>query len=54
MFHSLKNARIFDVKDFYCPAYRMYFEHALRYIHFKLSDVKQAPGLGAGFSGQPR
>jgi sulfatase maturation enzyme AslB (radical SAM superfamily) len=36
MFHSLKNSKVFDAKDFYCTAYRMYFEHALRRIHSEL------------------
>jgi len=41
MFHALKNSQVFEVKDFYCPAYRIYFEHAHRRIHAELSRAQQ-------------
>jgi uncharacterized protein len=46
MFHSLKNARIMDAKDYYCASYSMYFEHALRRIHADLSRVQRERFLG--------
>lgn len=46
MFHSLKNARILNARDYYCPSYRMYFEHALRRIHSGLSRARDAERLG--------
>jgi uncharacterized protein len=46
MFHSLKNARILEAKDFYCSSYRMYFEHVLRRIHARLSNAKREEPIG--------
>ncbi|UQX04550.1 radical SAM protein [Streptomyces sp. RerS4] len=36
MFHSLKDAKILETKDYYCAGYKIYFEHALRRIHDNL------------------
>jgi uncharacterized protein len=41
MFHSLKNSRAFEDKDYYCGSYKMYFEHMLRRLH---SDLVRARG----------
>jgi uncharacterized protein len=32
MFHSLKDSKMLEVKDYYCAGYKMYFEHMLRRI----------------------
>jgi uncharacterized protein len=47
MFHSLKDAKILDEKDYYCAGYKMYFEHVLRRVHGDLIQAAQAP-LQAG------
>jgi uncharacterized protein len=42
MFHSLKDSKVLEVKDYYCAGYQMYFEHALRRIH---ADLPRAMGI---------
>ncbi|MGW5418786.1 radical SAM protein [Streptomyces sp. NPDC003943] len=39
MFHSLKDSRILETKDYYCAGYKMYFEHVLRRVHKDMSRV---------------
>ncbi len=46
MFHSLKNSQVLDEKDYYCAAYRRYFEHALRRIHAELKRARLAGTTG--------
>jgi uncharacterized protein len=41
MFHSLKDSKVLDEKDYYCAGYKMYFEHVLRRVH---SNMIQAAG----------
>jgi len=41
MFHSLKDSKVMDEKDYFCASYRMYFEHALRRLHADLSRATQ-------------
>jgi radical SAM protein with 4Fe4S-binding SPASM domain len=45
MFHSLKDSRVLEEKDFYCAGYKMYFEHMLRRIH---GDLVRATSVAAG------
>jgi len=42
MFHSLKDSKILDEKDYYCAGYKMYFEHVLRRVHSNLTQAAQA------------
>ncbi|MFJ9822918.1 SPASM domain-containing protein [Streptomyces sp. NPDC101160] len=37
MFHSLKDSRILETKDYYCAGCTMYFEHVLRRVHKDIS-----------------
>jgi uncharacterized protein len=41
MFHSLKDSRVLEVKDYYCAGYKMYFEHALQRVHDNLRRAMQ-------------
>jgi radical SAM protein with 4Fe4S-binding SPASM domain len=43
MFHSLKDSRVLEEKDYYCAGYKMYFEHVLRRAHSNLVQAAQAP-----------
>jgi uncharacterized protein len=44
MFHSLKDSKVIEEKDYYCAGYKMYFEHALRRVHGDLiRAVRAAP-----------
>lgn len=36
LFHSLKDSKVVEEKDYYCAGYRMYFEHVLRRVHADL------------------
>lgn len=40
MFHSLKNQRAFEEKDYYCGSYKRYFEHVLRRLHADLTRAR--------------
>jgi sulfatase maturation enzyme AslB (radical SAM superfamily) len=40
MFHSLKNQRAFEDKDYYCGSYKRYFEHVLRRLHADLTRAR--------------
>ncbi len=40
MFHSLKNQRAFEEKDYYCGSYKQYFEHVLRRLHADLTRAR--------------
>jgi uncharacterized protein len=42
MFHSLKDSKVLEEKDYYCAGYKMYFEHVLRRIHSNLTLATQA------------
>jgi len=42
MFHSLKDSKILEEKDYYCAGYKMYFEHLLRRVHTDLLRAVQA------------
>jgi uncharacterized protein len=53
MFHSLKDSKILDEKDYYCAGYKMYFEHVLRRVHADLVRAASAvtapsPGRAEG------
>jgi uncharacterized protein len=52
MFHSLKNARAFDEKDYYCGSYKMYFEHMLRRLHADLSRARKRTSPAAQATSQ--
>lgn len=41
MFHSLKNKRAFEEKDYYCGSYQQYFEHVLRRLHADLTRARR-------------
>jgi uncharacterized protein len=41
MFHSLKNKQAFEEKDYYCGAYKRYFEHMLRRLHANLKRAHE-------------
>jgi len=41
MFHSLKDSKVLQEKDYYCAGYKMYFEHVLRRVH---ADLTKAAG----------
>jgi uncharacterized protein len=43
MFHSLKDSKILEEKDYYCAGYKMYFEHALRRVHGNLIRAVRTP-----------
>jgi uncharacterized protein len=43
MFHSLKDSKILEEKDYYCAGYKMYFEHVLRRVHTDLIRAVRAP-----------
>jgi uncharacterized protein len=42
MFHSLKDSKVLEEKDYYCAGYKMYFEHVLRRVHSNLIQATQA------------
>jgi len=42
MFHSLKDSKVLEEKDFYCAGYKMYFEHLLRRVHGDLLRATHA------------
>lgn len=44
MFHSLKDSRLLDARDFYCSGYKMYFEHLLRRVHAAIAGALAVPG----------
>ncbi|MGH3932587.1 MAG: radical SAM protein [Pseudonocardiaceae bacterium] len=46
MFHSLKDSKILEVKDYYCAGYKMYFEHVLRRVHGDLVRAVRVPSGG--------
>jgi len=39
MFHSLKDAKVLEEKDYFCVGYKKYFEHVLRRLHTDLSQT---------------
>ncbi|WP_369696696.1 SPASM domain-containing protein [Streptomyces sp. XD-27] len=43
MFHSLKDAKILETKDYYCSGYKRYFEHVLRRVHSDLARALREP-----------
>lgn len=42
MFHSLKDSKVLEEKDYYCAGYKMYFEHVLRRVHSNLIQATRA------------
>ena len=45
MFHSFKDSKMLEVKDYYCAGYKMYFEHILRRIHGDVMRAVRAPSM---------
>ena len=44
MFHSLKDSKVIEEKDYFCDGYKMYFEHALRRVHTDLTHAARSMG----------
>lgn len=44
MFHSLKDSKVLEEKDYYCAGYKMYFEHVLRRVYADLVQAARTSG----------